>query len=567
MNSITTQQISKGHTNRVKGVVNPLHAWLASARGLVTRLGPPGRGLIMLLILLLVAVPSVAKLFPLRVTPISAPAGQFSGERAKAILPVIAREPHPQGSPAQARLRDFLVGQLTDMGLEVEVQASHGLENVVARLRGTDPTGAIVILAHYDTVSYSNGAGDNGSAVAALVEIMRSLAAGPALRNDVIALFDDGEEEPDIFAGTKAFVRSHPWMSTVRVAISIDTAVAGPIQVNEVTPKNNGWLVHALARAYTGGIWTSFSGGGQYNSTPFREAGVQVLALEDNYPFRQKHTAEDLPGIIRAASVQQMGDQTLSIARELGGLDLADTHGEHETFFSVPLLGLIHYPQAWSTPLTILAGILLVIALGLALWRKFASWRGLAVALGMILATTSLSVIGILALKPHLPGFFNWQTTLWPDWPEVIPPYGGLVVAGLDLLVLGLAVTGYILARRWSARADFSLIGLLPFAIVGPVLAFAEPRTAYAFIWPVLIGSLGWIAATLAGRQQKSWLQDLAATLAALPLIALLLPFVPGVVMADGMKSLEILAGVEALLLGVILPAMDGLLAGTPAGK
>ncbi len=396
---------------------------------------------------------------------------------------------------------------------------------------------------------------------------MRSLAAGPALRNDVIALFDDGEEEPDIFAGTKAFVRSHPWMSTVRVAISIDTAVAGPIQVNEVTPKNNGWLVHALAHAYTGGVWTSFSGGGQYNSTPFREAGIQVLALEDNYPFRQKHTAEDLPGIINAASVQQMGDQTLSIARELGGLDLADTHGEHETFFSVPLLGLVHYPQAWSTPLAILAGMLLVIALGLALWRKFASWRGLAVALGMILTTTSLSVIGILALKPHLPGFFNWQTTRWPDWPEVIPPYGGLVVAGLDLLVLGLAVAGYILARRWSARADFSLIGLLPFAIVGPVLAFAEPRTAYAFIWPVLIGSLGWIAATLAGRKQKSWLQDLAATLAALPLIALLLPFVPGVVMADGMKSLEILAGVEALLLGVILPAIDGLLVGTLAGK
>ncbi len=162
MNSKISHQISKDHTTRAKKFVNPLWIWLRSLRDFVTRLGPLGRGLTMLLILLLVAVASVAQLFPLRVTPLSASAGQFSGERAKAILPIIAREPHPQGSPAQARLRDFLVGQLTDMGLEVEVQASYGLENVVARLRGTDPTGAIVILAHYDTVSYSNGAGDNG---------------------------------------------------------------------------------------------------------------------------------------------------------------------------------------------------------------------------------------------------------------------------------------------------------------------------------------------------------------------------------------------------------------------
>jgi putative aminopeptidase FrvX len=179
------------------------------------------------------------------------------------------------------------------MGLEVEVQQTRGLENVVARLRGSDPTGAIVILSHYDTVSYSPGAGDNGSAVSALVEVSRALAAGPAPRNDIIILFDDGEEYPDNFAGTRAFVREHPWMEDVRVAISIDTAVAGPISTNEVGP-NNGWLVDVLAEAYTGGAWTSFSGGGEYNSTPFRDAGYLVLALEDNYPFKE-NTRRDLP--------------------------------------------------------------------------------------------------------------------------------------------------------------------------------------------------------------------------------------------------------------------------------
>ncbi len=472
-------------------------------------------------------------------------------------LPIIASEPHPQGSAAQAVVRNYLVGQLTDMGLEVEVQQTRGLENVVARLRGTDPTGAIVILAHYDTVAYSPGAGDNGSAVTALLEIIRAFTSAPAPRNDIIVLFDDGEEVPDIYAGTKAFVREHPWMSTVRVAISIDTAVAGPISTNEVGP-NNGWLVDVLAYTYTGGAWTSFSGGGNYNSTPFRDAGILVLALEDNYPFRQKHTAEDLPGIIRPASVQQMGEQTLAIARELGSRDLVDPWGEQETFFPVPVLGLIHYPESWSLPLAITAGVLLVLALGLSLWRGLISWRGLGIAFGTILVTAVISVLGVGALQPYLPRLFGWQTSRWPDWPEVIPPHGWLAAGLPALFVLGLCAGGYILFRRWSRRADFSLISLLPIAILAVVLAAAEPRTAYAFTWPVLIGSLSW--AIVHFLKPTKWSADAAALVTALAIVIILAPFLPGVVMSDGMKSLNILAGIEAAMLGVILPAIDGLL-------
>lgn len=560
MTNKTSYQIRVGQPTRMQRSANRL----ASVRGFVARLGPVGRGFIMLLVLVVVAIPSVGQLFPRKVTPAGAPLDVFSGERAMAHLPVIASEPHPAGSPAQARVRDYLVHELTKIGLEVKVQQTAGLENVVARLRGSDSTGAIVVLSHYDTVSFSPGAGDNGSAVAALLEIMRALTAGPALRNDVIALFDD-KEEIGPFSGTRAFVREGPWISDVRVAISIDTAVAGFISTNEVGPNKNGWLVRALARAYTGGVWMSFSGGGLYNSTPFRQAGIPVLALEDNYPFRQKHTSEDLPEIINTASVQQLGEQTLAITRDLGGLDLINPWGEQETFFSVPVVGFIHYPEAWSLPLAIAAGLFLMLALGLARWRGFISWRGLAAAFGTILVTVALSVMGISAIWPRVPGLMGWEIFRWEEWPEVIPPYGGLVVAAFDLLALGLATGGYHLARRWSARADFSLIGLVPFTIAAVALAVNVPRTAYAFSWPVLIGSLVWIVTVMAGRPQMTWPLDLAATLAAAPLVVMFLPFLPGIVMADGMKSLAILAGVEVLVLGVVLPAIDGLFRHTHA--
>jgi hypothetical protein len=513
-------------------------------------------GFSMLFILLVVGGLVLGTMFPRNVVPASAPAVVFSGERAMAHLPIIAREPHPQGSPAQARVRDYLVEQLSALGLETEIQRSGSLENVVACLHGNTPTGAIVVLAHYDSARGSPGAADNGSGVAVLLEVMRALSAEPAPRNDVIALFDDGEELPDPYTGTKLFVREHPWMAEVRVAISLDTAVGGPITTNETGPQN-GWLVQAMARAYTGGVWTSFSGGGNYDYTPFRDAGIQGLALEDNYPFREQHTEFDLPEIVNAGSVQQMGEQTLAIVRELGGIDLANPWGEHETWFSVPPV-LFHYPQAWALPLAIAAGLMLVLALGLGLWLGLTTWHGLAVGFGVILGTAVTAGFVTGALFERVPNLAGWDTHSWPEWPEVIPPNGWHYFVGLGLLVLVLVVIVYRIVRRWSGRPDLSLAVLLPFFVAAVVLGVAVPRTAYMPTWIVLVGSLAWFAAAATGKLRRAWPVDLAALLEAVGFLVLLFPFLPGVFMSDGFKSITILAGFWATILFATLPVVEG---------
>jgi hypothetical protein len=352
-------------------------------------------------------------------------------------------------------------------------------------------------------------------------------------------------------------------MPDVRVAISLDTAVAGPISTNETGP-NNGWLVQALARAHTGGAWTSISGGGGYDYAPFRDAGVQGLALEDNYPFKEKHTAQDLPEIVSVASVDQMGRQTLAIVRELGNLDISSPWGTQETWFPVPVLGLVHYPANWSLPLAIAGSLLLVIALGLALRRRLVSWRGLGVALGAILTSTVVSAVGIGLLWSRMPDLLRWDTSRWPDWPEVIPPNGWLIFAASGFLVLVLVAIAYIQARRWSAPTDFSLAGLLPFLIFALALAVGIPRAACVPVWIVLIGSLGWIVAGAVGRTRRARSVDLAIVLAPVPILILLLPLLPGVFMADGTKSVAIVAGAWVLLLSVALPAVDALLVRPP---
>ncbi|NIM95413.1 MAG: M28 family peptidase [Anaerolineales bacterium] len=513
-------------------------------------------GLGILLVLLISTWFVLDTMFPRSVTQASASVAVFSGERAMKHLPVIAHEPHPQGSSAQARVRDYLVEQLSTLGLETEIQRSGSLENVVARLHGSKPTGAIVVLAHYDSTKASPGAVDNGSGVAVLLEVMRALTAGPTPHNDVIALFDDGEELPDPYTGAKLFVREHPWMSDVQVVISLDTAIGGPITTNETGPQN-GLLVQAMARAYTGGVWTSFSGGGNYDYTPFRDAGIQGLALEDNYPFREQHTAFDLPEIVNAGSVQQMGEQTLSIVRELGGLDLTNPWGEHETWFSIPAI-LVHYPEAWALPLAITAGVMLVLALGLTLWRGYVTWRGLVVGFGAILSTAVVAGFATGALFDRVPDLAGWDTQLWPEWPEVIPPNGGLYFAGLGLIVLVLVIIVYRVLRRWCGRPDFSVSVLPPFLVAAVALGVALPRTAYMPTWIVLVGSLAWIAAAMAGKARRVWSVDLAALLEAVGFLLLLFPFLPGVFMSDGFKSITILAGFWAMILFATLPVVEG---------
>jgi hypothetical protein len=144
-------------------------------------------------------------------------------------------------------------------------------------------------------------------------------------------------------------------------------------------------------------------GGGRYDNYPFLARGFQALDLEDDYAFWQQHTALDQSDIVSAASVQQMGDQILAVTRELAAIDISQPWAEHETFFFVPLVGLVHYPESWALPLALLAVILLVTALALALWYRLAGWRGLLVGFGLVFGTIVLNALIVNGLWSQLP--------------------------------------------------------------------------------------------------------------------------------------------------------------------
>src|SRR5689334_15175664 len=98
--------------------------------------------------------------------PASAPAADFSAQRAMADIRGIASVPHPLGSPANAAARDYLFRRMAALGLTpqvhpgvgvhqpktaTDVMAGGAVDNLVGVLPGRDRSlPALALMAHYD---------------------------------------------------------------------------------------------------------------------------------------------------------------------------------------------------------------------------------------------------------------------------------------------------------------------------------------------------------------------------------------------------------------------------------
>lgn len=124
-------------------------------------------------------------------------------ERLRRHVEVLAEVigPRQTGKPANLEAtRRYLNDQLREMGLEPATHKFNTLgregENIEVVLQGSKATKpALVVGAHYYTVSTTPGADDNASAVAILLELLRSLV-GKRLKRTLRGVFYDTEEPP-----------------------------------------------------------------------------------------------------------------------------------------------------------------------------------------------------------------------------------------------------------------------------------------------------------------------------------------------------------------------------------
>ncbi|MEL7045217.1 MAG: M20/M25/M40 family metallo-hydrolase [Pseudomonadota bacterium] len=434
---------------------------------------------------------------PNPVVPASAPESVFSGGRALTLLKEFLAEdmPHPVGSPANRRIKERIQSWLDEQGISHEEQDAWAcsarspscayVENIIARVPGELSGPYVAMMAHYDSVPTTSGAGDDMAGVVALLETARALKATGGFRHPVLILITDSEETG--LHGAEAFFQKHPLASEIAVLLNLEgSGTRGRSQVLR-TSAANAWYMKEFSASAAQPAGTSLANEvfkHMPNDTDFSVAmAAKIPGIDFSFAGERNHyhTLNDNPENLDPRTIQHHGDNLYPLVRRLANSDLGAAHG-----------GNVVYQQSfglwlqWPPSLT---WILLAVA-GAALFA--ASVRSQATATQWVL---SILVIPLLVLiggggLVHL-CFFLIERTLGTlvDWPARLWPFRLVVFAGVLLPALVMA-RGFV-ARLPAAPVQIGAWWLIWLLTVG--LTAALPETVTLFVIALVPVSL-WLA-------------------------------------------------------------------------
>lgn len=558
------------------------------------RIRPQFSALLTLLLFIGLSIWAIWLVEPPAPVPASAPATEFSAERAFRHVETTAREPHAMGTSEHARVRDYLLSQLRALKMEVEIQettvahrrgGSVGyVYNLLGRLRGKQSRRAgqapkaVLMLAHYDSQPNARGAADDLSSVAAILETARALQQGEGLQNDVIFLLSDGEEY-GLF-GAQAFLR-HPWAKEVRFVMNLEArGVRGPVMTFEISPEN-GWAVEALAKAAPYPLASSLmyeiyrSLPNSSDFTVFRladYAGINSAYIDG---FVHYHKLTDSPENLDLGSLQHHGSNLLAMTRYVANQPLDTVKAPDKVFFNTVGFHMVHYPMGLNGWLVGLLGVLLVIVLVMSVRKGVATvWQSLA---GMGLFLLIMLVVTVLfwpitvAVRQGFPPAYHLR--ILPDSPFAFNYYiNGIYgsdrfLVAYALLTIGLGGLLIRLVLRWI-RPYSLLMGVyaLIYAVV-LIQLFLLPASTYLFLFPLLFGMLGTLAGLVWGDNNlgkrdlgKRDLGSQIGLIGQVPAVVLLMPLVRMLfVTFDLQMPFVVAVALLLVLLGLLLPVGFGI--------
>src|ERR1039458_8522116 len=486
---------------------------------------------------------SVGQVSPPPAVPATAPPTDFSAARALAHLRVFARVPHPVGTAAHDTLRDYIVEQLSTLGVQPEVQTATVVSprwgspynaatvyNVLARLPGAASTKAVMLAGHYDSVSAGPGASDDGHAVALELETLRALLAGPRLRNDVVFLFTDSEESGSL--GAEGFLEHGPFAKQIGLVMNFEArGTSGPAMMFE-TSEGNGKIVREFAAAAPHPVTSSLSYEA-YKLLPndpaltfFKQGGLAGLGFAYVNDVAYYHTQYDDVAHLDPRSLQQEGAYALALARRFGNLDLSDLKSADATYFVLPFFGCIVYPVSWSVPLAAFFGFLLAI----------------------VIASAAVAVMWSLA-KGQAAGF--WQAFAGD------PYHPG--VYRLASVALAVAVTAALFAlfQRRARVLNLWAGALLCWLLLALATSVYIPGATYLFLWPMLFSTIA--LSIFAMRPERGATVGSVILLCgfALPGLIMMAPTIELLFQSLTMRMPFVGAFATVLLLGLLIPCLN----------
>jgi hypothetical protein len=528
------------------------------------------------LFLLLVGLAFVAvyRMSPPSAVSSQAPATDFSSGRAMQHLKVITEHPHPVGTAEHTRVREYITGAVATLGLNPEVQEASvavalrrnslrggTVKNVLARLEGSDAAQhkALLLVGHYDSRMNSFGASDNGAAVAAMLETLRALKSGAALKNDVIFLFTDAEEFGML--GAEAFVGQHPWAKDVGLALNFEArGTRGPAVMFE-TSNGNSRLIEGLAEAAPHPVTNSLlyeiyrTMPNDTDLTVFKTAGLTGMNFAYINQPTSYHTSLDNYANTDERSLQHHGSYALSLARHFGNQDLSAPPSNmrgNSIYFDLLGLRLAHYPAAWSLPLAALVTLLFAGVFIYGRRKGKLTWGGTTVAFGAFL----LSLVVIPAIVAGLWWVFRAFNSNYRAMPPGDVYNSQFLYLGFVAISAAVFAAVYALLRRKVRVENLTAGAAFAWLILLWATSLMLPGASYLFAWPLAFSLLA-LAWTFAAESPTASLKSVGASaLGALPAIVLVVPVIYLLFIALTVRMAAVAVVVFVLLLGLLIPQL-----------
>lgn len=497
-----------------------------------------------------------------KVAPSTSDPSNFSAERAFAYLEDFAVAPHPVGSKEHDRVRDYLIDTLEDLGLSPHIQKAnsvytHGsfitggtVENIVAKIEGTDSTKTLMLVAHYDSVPGGPGVGDDGAGVAAILETARILKEQKPLKNDVIILLTDGEENG--LLGANAFVEEHPWAGDVGLALNFEgRGNEGPVFMFE-TSENNGWLIKEFVKAAPSPVAYSFIYSlykmmpNDSDMTVFKQAGLNGLNLAFGEGLGHYHTTSDNLQELSKKSLQHHGEYMVSLARHFGELDLTQTTRDNRLFFNIFGSKVITYSEKLVIPLMLVIVAVFVLTVVHGYKRNRLSLLGTLA--GFLIALGGM--IGSFAIGA---GLWRLLTAMLSEKDWIMGTdisFGTTYLISFSIIIFSFLNILYRTAHKKIMVDSLTMGAMLIWLILAITTSLFLKPASYVFVWPLFFALAGYnIYIRL---KENEWNSSLVTASFAIPAFLILCPVIYLTQMLLSMERASLFM-ILVCLLGILL--------------
>ena len=476
-----------------------------------------------------------------------APLSEFSTKRALSIVKEISKKPHFVGSKNHEFIANYLQKELQDLGIETSVQEGFSMtekgtlvksKNILAIIKGSKNTKALLLLSHYDSAPHSSskGASDDASGVATILESVRAfLHNKTSHKNDIIILFTDAEELG--LNGAALFVTQHKLAKEVGLVLNFEArGSSGPSYMLMETNDGNAKMVDAFK---AGNVSYPVSNSLMYSIykmlpndtdlTVFREQGkiqgFNFAFIDSHFNY---HTSQDKYENLDPKTLAHQGSYLYPLLNYFSNTDLTDFNStDNKIYFNVPF-SFVSYPFGWLFPMLIVGfGLFLLfvfVGLGKRALRLDEIIKGFVPLLGSLVTAGLLTYVG-------------WKLLLnfYPQYNDILHGFtynGHDYIYAFTSMTLAICFLFYHNDSKRNPEMSQMVAPLFVWLFINLAIAFKLQGAGFLII-PVIASSLmlGFYVLT----QKSGWVLN---CLLAIPTLIILVPFIQMFPIGLGLKIL-----------------------------